>query len=178
MVDLWHDINVTENKIENFVNAIIEIPSHSSAKFEYDKKYGIMKLDRVLYTSTHYPANYGFIPKTLADDNDPLDILVLCKEKMTPGMLMRASIIGVFMMVDGDEIDEKILAVSPDDPSFKHIKNVKQLPDHLVKEMTHFFEVYKELEGKKTKVMKFKDKEDAIKIVQKCIEAYNKKFLK
>jgi inorganic pyrophosphatase len=176
MTNYWHDIPTTDSVIEEQVNAIIEIPEGSSSKYEYDKKYAIIRLDRVLFTSTHYPANYGFIPQTYADDEDPLDILVLCKEQMVPGVLMRARVIGVFIMVDGDSMDEKIMAVSADDPTFKDITHINQLPKHIIDEMTHFFEVYKELEGKKTKVMKFKDTPDALRIITECQQAYTRKF--
>lgn len=176
MTNYWHDIPTSETTINEHVHAIIEIPEGSSCKYEYDKKYAILRLDRVLFTSTHYPANYGFIPQTYADDNDPLDILVLCKEQMAPGILMRARVIGVFIMVDGDSMDEKIMAVSADDPTFKDITHIGQLPKHIIDEMTHFFEVYKELEGKKTKVMKFKDAPDALKIIAKGQQAYAEKF--
>ena len=172
----WHDIPTAEKKVEDSVFAVIEIPEGSSSKFEYDKNYGIIRLDRVLYTSTHYPANYGFIPRTLAEDDDPLDILVYCKERMVPGILMRARVIGVAIMVDGDDIDEKIVAVSPNDPTYADITSVHQLPKHMIDEMSHFFDVYKELEGKKTKVMKVKDRKDGIRVVKKCMETYNKKF--
>jgi len=172
----WHTIPTSETKITETIHAIIEIPEGSSCKYEYDKKYSIMRLDRVLFTSTHYPANYGFIPQTYADDDDPLDVLVLCKESVVPGILMRARVIGVFIMVDGDSMDEKILAVSADDPSYADITHIDQLPQHIINEMTHFFEVYKELEGKKTKVMKFKDAPDALAIIEKCQKKYAQMF--
>ena len=174
----WHDIPPTETKIEQSVHVVIEIPAGSSCKYEYDKQYGIMRLDRVLYTSTHYPANYGFIPRTYADDDDPLDILVLCKETVVPGTLMRVRVIGVFHMVDGTSMDEKILGVSADDPSYKDVTSVSQLPAHVVNEITHFFEVYKELEGKKTKVMQYKDRDDALRIIKESVAKYAKKYAK
>lgn len=176
MNNYWHNIPTTDATIEEYVYAIIEIPEGSQAKFEYDKKHGIIRLDRVLFTSTHYPANYGFIPQTYADDDDPLDILVLCKEAMVPGVLMRARVIGVFIMIDGDSMDEKIMAVSADDPTFKNITHINQLPAHIIDEITHFFDVYKELEGKKTKVMKFKDAPEAITIIKKSQALYSQKF--
>lgn len=169
----WHDIPATEDKIEDTVNAIIEIPKGSSCKYEYDKDFGILKLDRVLYTATHYPANYGFIPRTYANDNDPADILVFCKEPMVPGILMRARVIGVAVMKDGADMDEKIIAVSADDPSYAKITSIQQLPAHLIDEMTHFFTVYKELEGKTTRILNVKDREEALAIIKECMEAYN-----
>ena len=176
MKNYWHDIPITTTTTKDFVNAIIEIPEGCSNKFEYDKEYGIMRLDRVLFTSTHYPANYGFVPRTLSDDGDPLDILVLSKDPMVPGILMRARPIGVFIMVDGDEIDEKIISVCADDPSFKDVKDINELQPHIISEMTHFFEVYKELEGKKTKVMKTKSCEHALKVIEKCKKVYDEKY--
>jgi inorganic pyrophosphatase len=177
-MNYWHDIPTSEKEIEHHINTIIEIPHGSKAKFEYDKEYGIIRLDRVLFTSTHYPANYGFIPQTYADDNDPLDALVLCTEVMPPGALMRARVIGVFIMVDQGEMDEKILAVSLDDPTYKEIKHVDQIPKHILNEITHFFEVYKALENKETKVTGFKDAKEALKIIKECQEKYAKKFEK
>ena len=175
-LNYWHDIPTAEKDIEDSAYAIIEIPQGSSCKFEYDKEYGIIRLDRVLFTSTHYPANYGFIPRTLASDDDPLDILVFCKEKMEPGVLMRARILGVAIMVDGADLDEKIIAVSADDPSYKGVDSVDKLAPHLVDEMAHFFDVYKELEGKKTKVLKVKGRKEALEVIRKCVEEYNKKY--
>lgn len=176
MAHYWHDIPTSSTTPDDTVNAIVEIPERSSCKYEYDKEFGIIRLDRVLYTSTHYPADYGFIPQTYADDDDPLDILVLCRERIVPGALVRARVIGVFHMVDGVSMDEKILAVCADDPAYKDITNVDQLPAHLVTEMTHFFEVYKELEGKKTKVMQFQGRADALRIIKECVARYKKKF--
>jgi inorganic pyrophosphatase len=172
MKHYWHDIPVTDSTPEDYVYAIVEIPEGSSSKFEYDKKYGIIRLDRVLYTSTHYPSHYGFIPQTYADDSDPLDILVLCKEPMIPGVLMRARVIGVFIMVDGESLDEKIIAVSADDPTYQGTMEIGQLPPHVIDEMMHFFDVYKELEGKRTKVVTKKNRAEALKIIEKCREMY------
>ena len=173
-INYWHDIPATDSDIEKSVFAIIEIPEGSSCKYEYDKEYGIIKLDRVLFTSTHYPTNYGFVPRTYSSDGDPLDILVFCKERMVPGVLMRAKVIGVAIMVDGEEMDEKLISVCADDPTFEKINSINDLPPHLIDEMTHFFDVYKELEGKKTKVLKVKDRDAALQVVKKCQQEYNK----
>ncbi|HIH24854.1 TPA: inorganic diphosphatase [Candidatus Woesearchaeota archaeon] len=178
MVHYWHDIPATTTTTDDFVHAVIEIPEGSSNKFEYDKEYGIIRLDRVLFTSTHYPANYGFVPRTYADDDDPLDILVLCTQRMVPGVLMRARVLGMFFMVDGDELDIKIIAASSNDPTFADIIDIHQLPHHVLSEMTHFFEVYKELEHKKTKVMKTKGRADALEAIEKSRKAYDEKFAK
>lgn len=174
--NFWHDIPITTSTAKEFVFAVIEIPEGCSNKFEYDKDYGIMRLDRVLFTSTHYPANYGFVPRTLSDDGDPLDIFVFSKDPMVPNVLMRARPVGVFIMVDGDEIDEKIISVCADDPSYKDIHDIDQLQPHIINEMTHFLEVYKELEGKKTKVMKTKNRDHALIIIEKCKGMYDKKY--
>jgi inorganic pyrophosphatase len=178
MRNYWHDIPTTETSIEDNVYAIIEIPEGSSCKYEYDKEYGIIRMDRVLFTSTHYPSNYGFIPKTYADDKDPLDILVFCKEHMVPGILARARVIGVAIMVDGEDFDEKIIGVSADDPTFAKVNSIADLPPHLIDEMSHFFDVYKELEGKKTKVLKVKDRKAALEVIKKCQAEYKKYMAK
>jgi len=173
-----HDIPVTDKDIETFVYGLIEIPQGSHAKFEYDKDYGLIRLDRVLYTSTQYPTNYGFIPQTHADDGDPLDILVLCTERLPPGTLVRARVIGVFIMEDNGEMDEKILAVAYDDPSYKHVVSIDQISPHLLKEIQHFFEVYKQLENKVTKITGLKDAATAKELIRTCMNNYQQKFAK
>ncbi len=176
-MNIWHDIKaerITENKFE----ALIEIPKCSKTKYELDKETGLLRLDRVLYTSTVYPANYGFIPRTLADDGDPLDVLVLCNEIIYPMTLVTCMSIGVIKMIDGDELDEKIIAVPVNDPNYKHFYDIKELPQHIFEEMMHFFEVYKALEHKTTTVKEICHKYEAIEIIRKCIDNYNKKFVK
>lgn len=176
-MNIWHDIS--EKRIsENEFDALIEIPKGSKAKYELDKETGLLKLDRVLYTSTVYPSNYGFLPRTLADDGDPLDVLVLCNEQIYPMTLVRCSPIGVIIMEDGDELDEKIIAVPVNDPNYKHFYDIHELPKHIFEEMMHFFEVYKALEHKVTTVKKICHKYEAIEIIRKCIENYKKKFAK
>ena len=150
-MNIWHDID--EKRIsENNFEALIEIPKGCKAKYELDKETGLLRLDRVLYTSTVYPANYGFIPRTLADDGDPLDVLVLCNETIFPMTLVTCTPIGVIKMVDGGELDDKIIAVPLNDPNYKNYYDIKELPNHLFEEMMHFFEVYKNLEHKVTAV--------------------------
>lgn len=174
-MNIWHYID--ESRIsENEFEALIEIPKGSKAKYELDKETGLLRLDRVLYTSTVYPANYGFIPKTLAEDGDPLDVLVLCNEQIFPMTLVRCSPIGVIQMVDGDELDEKIIAVPVNDPNYKHFYDIKELPQHIFEEMMHFFEVYKALEHKTTTVKNICHKYQAIEIIRKCLDMYNVKF--
>ena len=174
-MNIWHDIDgkrITENVFE----VLIEIPKGSKAKYELDKETGLLRLDRILYTSTVYPANYGFIPRTLADDGDPLDVLVLCNETINPMTLVTCMPIGVIKMIDGGELDEKIIAVPVKDPNYKHFNDINELPKHIFDEMMHFFEVYKVLEHKTTTVKEICRKSEAIEIIAKCIETYNKKY--
>ncbi len=174
-MNIWHDID--ESRIsENEFEALIEIPKGSKAKYELDKETGLLRLDRILYTSTVYPANYGFIPKTLAEDGDPLDVLVLCNEQIFPMTLVRCTPIGVIQMVDGEDLDEKIIAVPVNDPNYKHFYDIKELPQHIFEEMMHFFEVYKALEHKTTTVKNICHKYQAIEIIRKCLEMYKSKY--
>ena len=174
-MNVWHDIEkerITENKFE----ALIEIPKGSKAKYELDKTSGLLRLDRVLYTSTVYPSNYGFIPRTYADDGDPLDVLVLCNESIFPMTLVTCTPIGVITMIDGGALDEKIIAVPLNDPNYMNYYDIKELPSHIFDEMMHFFEVYKTLEHKTTTVKEICHKFEAIEIVRKCIGRYEEKF--
>ena len=156
--------------------AVIEIPKGSKCKYELDKYTGLLKLDRILYTSTHYPANYGFIPRTYADDGDPLDVLVLCSEPIYPLTLMRVYPIGVMRMVDGGKMDDKIIAVPFSDPTYLGIDSIDGLPPHIFDEIMHFFTVYKQLENKETDVRSLFCKEKAIEIIAEAIECYEKTF--
>ena len=174
-MNIWHDIDQKRITSERFLS-VIEIPKGSKKKYELDKETGVLILDRVLYTSTHYPANYGFIPLTYAEDNDPLDVLVLCQETIDPLTLVRCRPIGVVLMVDQDERDEKIIAVAENDPYFNVYNDIDELPHHVVDEISHFFTVYKELEGKKTVVKESFGKDVAVEIIDKCISRYNDKF--
>ena len=169
MMNIWHDIAPERIKSDDFV-ACIEISKGGKNKYEMDKETGMLKLDRVLYTSTHYPANYGFIPRTYADDNDPLDVLVLCSEEILPMTLVKCYPIGVIKMIDSQSIDEKIIAIPDRDPNY----NV--LPRHILDEIMHFFSVYKMLEGKETIVKELCGRDTAIEITDKCIKAYREKF--
>ena len=141
-----------------------------------DKATGMLRLDRVLYTSTHYPANYGFIPRTYADDGDPLDVLVLCSEAIEPMTLVQCRPIGMFEMNDGDARDEKIIAVPLGDPNYNYMFDISQLPEHVLDEIRHFFTVYKELENRKTVVSKPQNREVAAHIITECIDAYSAKY--
>ncbi|MDX2190102.1 MAG: inorganic diphosphatase [Bacteroidota bacterium] len=177
MFNPWHDVSFGDNAPE-FVRAIIEIPKGSKCKYELDKESGLLKLDRVLFSSVHYPANYGFIPKTYCDDNDPLDILVICSEDVVPMCLIEAKVIGVMQMIDGDEQDDKIIAVAKNDMSANYINDIDQLPPHTLVEMRRFFEDYKKAEHKQVIVENFYGKSKALEIIKDAIELYKKEFLK
>lgn len=176
-MNIWHDIDemrISKNRFE----ALIEIPRGSKAKYELDKETGFLRLDRVLYTSTVYPANYGFIPRTLAEDGDPLDVLVLCNEPLLPMTLVTCVPIGVIKMIDGGEYDEKVIAVPVNDPNYKDYGDVKELPQHVFDEMMHFFEVYKVLEHKTTTVQEIRGKAEAVASIDRCLKNYAAKFCK
>ena len=158
------------------VQAIIEIPKNSRAKYELDKETGMLRLDRVLYSSVFYPANYGFIPRTLGEDNDPLDILVLSQIEIQPLCIVNARVIGVMRMIDNQEADDKIIAVAEDDVSVNHIKDIDGLPPNFNSELKHFFEEYKKLENKVVLVENFQDSRIAKAIIKVAIDDYNKKF--
>lgn len=162
-----------ENVTKNLFDALIEIPKGCKAKYEVDKATGMLRLDRVLYTSTVYPANYGYIPNTLADDGDPLDVLVLCGDAIYPMTLVKCRPIGVINMIDGGLNDEKVIAVPVNDPTYCSYRDIKELPAHIYQEMMHFFEVYKALEYKQTTVHEVLPRA-AEEIIEKCIENYEK----
>ena len=174
-MNIWHDIDEERIKKDDFV-AVIEIPKGCKNKYELDKKTGSLRLDRVLYTASHYPANYGFIPRTYAEDNDPLDVLVLCEENIEPMTLVECYPIGVLIMIDSQQKDEKIIAVAKKDPFLNTYKDITELPPHISSEIKHFFEVYKQLENRETVVEKILGKTEAEEIIQKSIENYNKRF--
>lgn len=175
-MNIWHDISPKRINAEDFM-AVIEITKGGKAKYEMDKETGLLKLDRVLYTSTHYPANYGFIPRTYASDGDPLDVLVLCSENIIPMSLVRCYPIGVIIMDDGGKKDEKIIAIPFDDPTYNSYRDIKELPSHIYEEMQHFFKVYKELEaGKDTEIEMVWGPEEAKEIIQSCLDHYLNDF--
>ena len=174
-MNVWHDIEASRITTRSF-EVFIEIPKGCKAKYELDKATGLLQLDRVLYTSTVYPANYGFIPKTLADDGDPLDVLVLCGETIYPRTLVRCYPIGVIKMIDGDSLDEKIIAIPFGDPTYNNYYDVHELPKHVFDEMMHFFEVYKALEHKQTTVKEICHRDEAMDSINKCIQVYKETF--
>ena len=175
-MNIWHDINPALITPDVFTT-LIEIPKGSKCKYELDKHTGLLRLDRILYTSTHYPANYGFIPRTYAEDNDPLDVLVLCQEKIDTLVLVRCYPIGVIKMIDDGKVDEKIIAVPFNDPTNSSYHDISELPEHISREISHFFEVYKTLENKQTAVLEVLGRKDAEEIIEKCIVAYKEKIL-
>ena len=171
-MNIWHDISPKRIKCDDFY-AVIEITKGSKSKYEMDKETGLLRLDRVLYTSTHYPANYGFIPRTYANDGDPLDVLVLCSENIIPMSLVRCYPIGVIIMDDSGKEDEKIIAIPFDDPTYNSYKSISQLPSHIFEEMRHFFKVYKQLENDKdTEISEARGPEEAKKVITSCLERY------
>ena len=174
-MNVWHDIDSKRINIDDFIVAI-EISKGSKNKYELDKATGLIMLDRILYTSTRYPANYGFIPKTYADDDDPLDVLVLCSESLVPLSLVRCYPVGVIRMKDSNANDDKIIAIPFGDPNWNCYNEIGELPPHLAAEIEHFFQVYKNLEHKETSNIEVLDKEEAKKIIATSIENYQKRF--
>ena len=177
MKNIWHDIDNDRIKANDFI-VCIEIPKGSKKKYELDKETGLIILDRILFTSTHSPANYGFIPRTYAGDRDPIDVLVLCQETLDPLVLVRCKPIGVIKMIDNDDVDEKVIAVPVSDPSYNGYNNISELPQHIFEEISHFFTVYKQLEGKPTSVLEILGPEAAVSIVQDSIDCYDDIFMK
>lgn len=171
----WHEVEIGVEAPE-VVTAVIEVPKGSKIKYELDKKSGLIKVDRILFSSVHYPSNYGFIPRTLCEDRDPLDILVLGQEATVPLALMRARPIGVMKMEDQGEADDKIIAVHADDPEFSHFRSIQELPPHWIKQVKRFFEDYKALEMKTVKVNEFLGPKEAIQVVKEAIEMYSRDY--
>ncbi|MBQ7011727.1 MAG: inorganic diphosphatase [Clostridia bacterium] len=177
MSNIWHDISPKRINPEDFI-CVVEISKGSKKKYELDKETGLIRLDRILYTSTHYPANYGFIPRTYGDDNDPMDVLLICTEALEPMCLVQAYPIGVITMIDSNHRDEKIIAIPFTDPTYNHYRDISELPEHIFEEMKHFFTVYKNLEGKDTVVDEIKGRDAAIEIIRESIDRYIEVFCK
>lgn len=168
----WHSVDIGIES-PHVVASIIEVPKGSKLKYELDKKSGLIKVDRVLFSSVHYPANYGFIPQTYCEDRDPLDILVLGQDPVVPLSIMYARPIGVMKMIDQGESDDKIIAVHVHDPEYAHYHSIKELPPHRMVEIQRFFEDYKKLENKAVTIERFFDRDEAIKIVEEAIQLYS-----
>lgn len=177
IMNIWHDINEERIFPTDFI-AVIEIPKGSNKKYELDKETGLLLLDRILFTATHYPMNYGFIPRTYGDDKDPLDVLVLCSEAIEPMTLVRCYPIGVMRMKDEGMGDEKIIAIPYGDPTYMGYTDINELPKHIFEELQHFFSIYKHLEGKNTVVDECGGSMEAVGIIETCMENYKTKFVK
>lgn len=173
----WHNVS-PGNKLPEIVNGIIEIPKGTRAKYELDKESGLLRLDRVLYSSVYYPANYGFIPRTYCGDKDPLDILIISQIDFVPMCIVEAKVIGVMRMLDNDEADDKLIAVAAGDPGVNHIGDISELPNHFISELKNFFEDYKKLEKKSVLVEKFFDRKTAIQILSDSFIMYDEYFVK
>ncbi len=171
----WHGVSYGDGA-PRIVNAVIEIPQGSRAKYEIDKESGLLKLDRVIYSSFYYPCNYGFIPQTYGGDKDPLDILVITTLAVQAMCLMEAKVVGVMQMIDSGDADDKIIAVAAKDPGVNHYNNIEELPKHFFDELRHFFQEYKKLENKTVTVEEFGDKSTALKIIQNAIDFYKENF--
>lgn len=171
MTNPWHKVSVGKNAPE-VVNGIIEIPMNTRAKYELDKESGMLVMDRVIYSSMYYPANYGFIPRTYCDDKDPLDIVVLSMIQVVPLCMISSKVIGVMRMLDGGELDDKIIAVAENDMSVNHINDISELPRHFFRELRNFFEDYKKLENKQVVVEDFQDANIAREIVRESMFDY------
>ena len=174
-MNIWHDISPKRIKNDDFY-AVVEITKGSKTKYELDKETGLIKLDRILYTSTHYPANYGLIPRTFAADGDPLDVLVLCSEPIQPMSLVRCYPIGMITMKDNGADDDKIIAIPFDDPTYNSYKDRAELPRHIFEEMSHFFTVYKSLENKQTVIDEIQSRDKALLVIEKAIDDYIELF--
>jgi inorganic pyrophosphatase len=173
----WHGVPPGD-QAPRIVNAVIEIPQGSRAKYEIDKESGLLKLDRIIYSSFYYPCNYGFIPQTYGDDKDPLDILVITSQPVQAMCLMEAKVIGVMQMIDSGDADDKIIAVANTDPSVRHYNNIEEIPQHFFDELRHFFEEYKKLENKSVIVNEFGDKATALASIEDAMKLYKEQFRK
>ena len=172
MIHPWHDVTPGERLPREF-HSLVEIPMGSSVKYELDKRTGLLRLDRILYSAVYYPANYGFIPQTYAEDDDPLDVLVLCQEAVAPMTLVHARAIGLMTMVDSGKKDHKILAVAINDPEFATFSQADQLPPHRLMMLRRFFQDYKTLEGKTVEVEEFQPAETALPVIEEALQRYS-----
>jgi inorganic pyrophosphatase len=173
MIHPWHDVTPGEDIPQEF-NSVIEIPSGSSVKYELDKASGLIKLDRVLYSAVYYPANYGFIPQTLAEDDDPLDVLVFCQETVVPLTLIHARTIGLMTMIDGGKKDHKIIAIATEDPEFNSYREASEMPTHRITMLRRFFQDYKQLEGKAVEVDEISPPREAFPVIEDALARYSR----
>ena len=173
MIHAWHDITPGENIPSEF-NAVIEIPFGSSVKYELDKSSGMIKLDRILYSAVYYPANYGFIPQTLAEDDDPLDVLVFCQEPVVPLTIIQARTVGLMTMIDGGKKDHKVIAIASKDPEFNSYTDAREMPPHRLMMLRRFFQDYKLLEGKAVEVDEVQPPADAFPVIESALANYSK----
>lgn len=171
MIHAWHDVAPGDRLPDEFT-AVVEIPMGSSVKYELDKKTGLLRVDRILYSAVYYPANYGFVPQTFAEDDDPLDVLVLCQEPVAPLSLIAARAIGIMTMVDSGKQDHKVLAVALGDPEFNHFREARELPPHRLNMLRRFFQDYKVLEGKAVEVEEFRPAAETRPVIEDALERY------
>lgn len=176
MAHPWHDIPIAANSPKE-INAVVEIPQGDKVKYELDKETGLMRVDRILYSSVIYPANYGFIPQSYGDDLDPLDVLVLMQEPVDPLSILRARPIGLMKMIDQGQNDAKIICVHLDDPAYNDHYDINEIPTHRLRELKRFFKDYKVLENKKVKVEEFMGAEEAHGVVERAMDNYRKEIL-
>lgn len=177
MINPWHDIDIGK-KFPQSIKAVIEIPKDSQIKYELDKETGLLKLDRFLYSAVHYPGDYGFVLRTLWDDGDPLDLIILTHHGVYPLTLANVRVIGIISMIDDGENDEKLIGVYEDDPRFEEFQDLKDIPQHMLLELRHFFESYKELQGKRAIIPNILPKKDAYKALERAQKLYQEKFAK
>ncbi|WP_413576188.1 inorganic diphosphatase [Bdellovibrio sp. HCB290] len=173
----WHDVNLGLDEA-NELNCLIEIPAQSKIKYEIDKESGLLKVDRILHSSVHYPCNYGLFPQTFCDDGDPLDVLVIGQAPVVPLSIMRVRPVGVLRMIDQGKGDDKVISVHVDDPEYNHIKKLKELAPHKMAEIRQFFESYKVLEKKSVEIRSIDDEHAAIEVIAEAIKFYKQKFSK
>ncbi|MFT4282816.1 MAG: inorganic diphosphatase [Candidatus Woesearchaeota archaeon] len=176
-MNLWHDLSLGD-EIPEVVSIVVEIPKGSNVKYELDKDTGLISLDRFLHSAVYYPGDYGFLPRTYCDDGDPLDVLILTNTALVPGTVARVRVIGVMKMIDGGEEDDKLIAVYSSDPRFKNIKSIKDVSEHTLEEVKHFFATYKALEKKEVEIKGLLDAGDAKKVLLESVKLYDKEFNK
>ncbi len=177
MIHPWHDVTPGDRVPQEF-QAVIEIPFGSNVKYELDKQSGLIRLDRVLYSAVYYPANYGFIPQTLAEDDDPLDVLVFCQEPVTPLTLIRARAIGLMTMIDAGKLDHKVIAVATEDPEFSLYNQAGEMPPHRLLMLRRFFQDYKQLEGKAVEVEEIQPAAIAYPVIEDALARYSQQRIK